>query len=149
MGYTIQAVIGPAALLTTVVAEQPGAALIGLPQGIAMMPMTDEVFDAVNAGADEGLGFWKLPAGYPGKLSAWSVAGPVGYAEAEFFGGAGGQRAALWVAGRLAWGPVSEGEGSPISLLLRKLGVTRGTHHDEFDALGLGRHRDTEDWPAR
>ncbi|MET8846651.1 hypothetical protein [Amycolatopsis sp. NPDC004625] len=36
--------------------------------------------------------------------------------------------------------------GSPISQALRALGVRRGSHLDEFDAAGLGRHRRTEDW---
>ena len=39
--------------------------------------------------------------------------------------------------------------GSPISQALRALGVRRGTHFDEFDAVGLGRCRDTEDWLVR
>ncbi|MFJ5991187.1 hypothetical protein [Lentzea sp. NPDC092896] len=40
-------------------------------------------------------------------------------------------------------GPVPD--VSPISRTLRRLGVAKGEHHDEFDAAGLGRHRDTED----
>ncbi|MFC3891451.1 hypothetical protein ACFOWZ_08180 [Lentzea rhizosphaerae] len=35
---------------------------------------------------------------------------------------------------------------SPISLALRRLGVEKGEPHDEFDAVGLGRHRSTSAW---
>ena len=154
MGYTLEAVIGTTAVIRLIAADLPAAVLIPLPQGIAMLPMTDEVFDTAGAKGTEGaLGFWKLPAGFESRLAAWSPAGPVGYLEAEFFGGIGSQRAALWAGGALALGPLAvEGDqpfpndGSPISQLLRLLGVTRGEHHDEFDALELGRYRDTEDW---
>ncbi|MEU9688409.1 hypothetical protein [Amycolatopsis japonica] len=37
-------------------------------------------------------------------------------------------------------------DGSPISQVLRRLGALKGDHFDEFDAMGLGRHRDTDDW---
>ncbi|MFJ8909918.1 hypothetical protein [Amycolatopsis sp. NPDC102389] len=29
---------------------------------------------------------------------------------------------------------------------LRRLGVLKGDHFDEFDAVGLGRHRNNDDW---
>jgi hypothetical protein len=134
VGYTLEAIIGPSAAIQPVAADLPAAALIALPQGIAMVPMTDEVFDAAGSAVTEArpLGFWKLPTGFEERLAAWSVAGPVGYLEAEFFGGMGSQRAALWVDGALALGPlaIEEGQpfqrdGSPISRLLRHLGVTR------------------------
>jgi hypothetical protein len=152
LGYDLEAVIGPVTVLRPLVT---GLAL--LPHGLALLPMTDEVFDAAvpDPAADRGLGFWKLPPGYEKHLAAWSAAGPVGYCEAEYFGGAGSQRAALWENGELTFGPVTweEGEpmpaaGSPISQLLRRLGVTRQDPHDEFDAVGLDRHRHTEDWPT-
>jgi hypothetical protein len=55
--------------------------------------------------------------------------------------------------GSLALGPVVLGEAEPvpasgtaISQALARLGVVRGGHHDEFEAAGLDRERDTEDW---
>jgi hypothetical protein len=86
-------------------------------------------------------------------LATWSHSGPVAYVEADYFGGTGQQRAVVWDAGRLALGPLNIGvneafpaEGSPISRALRHLGAQRGKLGDEFDAVGLLRHRDTEDW---
>ena len=130
------------------------AVLVLLRQGVAMVPMTDELFDAVTEGATDGpLGFRKLPGGFDRVLADWSAAGWIGYVEAEYFGGVGSQRAALWADGHLTVGPlcVAEGqdwpaEGSPISRVLARLGVDRTGHYDEFDAAGLAEHRDTEDW---
>jgi hypothetical protein len=62
-----------------------------------------------------------------------------------------------WVGGRLVFGPVRTSdlrEGDkfvPTPLLegdraVRHLGVERGSARDEFDALGLGRHRSNESW---
>jgi hypothetical protein len=50
MGYRLAAVIGPAAVLSAAAAEQPGMAVVPLGQGLGLVPMTDEVFDAVNDG---------------------------------------------------------------------------------------------------
>ncbi len=59
----------------------------------------------------------------------------------------------VWDAGQVVLGHLHQAEdaaipdvGTPISRALRRLGVTKGVHQDEFDAVGLGRHRDTEHW---
>ncbi|WP_424185371.1 hypothetical protein ACOBQX_26230 [Actinokineospora sp. G85] len=113
--------------------------------------MTDAFFDAVSVTG--AAGFWTAPAGFDDALAACSTTGPVAYVEAEFFGGPGTQSAQVWDGGKVVLGPLhlaegepSPAEGSPISQALRRLGVTKGDHFDEFDAVGLGRHRDTEDW---
>ncbi len=156
MGYVLQAIIGSATVLRAVLRDQAemAAVLVPLRQGAAMVPMTDELFDAVADGASERpLGFWKLPSGFDCVLADWSATGPIGYIEADYFGGVGSQRAALWTDRRLTFGPLSfaEGrewpaEGSPISQVLARLGVDRTGHYDEFAAAGLADHRDTEDW---
>ncbi|MFE3270011.1 hypothetical protein [Streptomyces sp. NPDC059215] len=118
--------------------------------------MTDALFDAVTDGSDGGsLGFWKLPGGFETVLAQWSSAGPVAYMEAEYFGGVGEQRAAVWDEGSLVVGPLDESDTkqfsravSPVSLALRRLGVRTSLGEDEFDAMGLDRHRSNEDWIA-
>ncbi|MFF4708709.1 hypothetical protein ACWC4D_08075 [Streptomyces sp. NPDC001288] len=118
------------------------------------MPMTDEVFDALTDGSDgRDLGFWRLPGGFDTLLAQWSTAGPTSYVEAEYFGGVGDQRAAVWADGVLALGPLDEPAKrrfsrpvSPISQALRRLGARRGPGEDEFEAVGLGRRRSNEDW---
>lgn len=153
MGYDLQAVLG-GAVLRTASQELPAARLASIGQGLSLMPMTDDLFDALADGSGEdALGFWRLPGGFADTLAEWSTAGPVAYVEAEYFGGVGEQTAAVWDGGALVLGPLHEPEGqpsppagSPISQALRRLGVVAGAGEDEFTAAGLGRHRDVEGW---
>ncbi|MFE4874104.1 hypothetical protein [Streptomyces sp. NPDC056682] len=154
MGYVLQAVIAADELLRAATREVPGARVLPLRQDLSLMPMTDEVFDGVTDGSGGGdLGFWKLPGGFETRLAQWSSAGPVAYVEAEYFGGVGEQRAAVWADGSLALGPLNEPEEkrfsravSPISQALRRIGAQRSLGKDEFEAVGLDRHRNGEHW---
>lgn len=154
MGYVLQAVIASTDLLTASADAVPAASVLPLRQGLSLVPMTDELFDAVTDGTStHSLGFWKLPGGFDTVLASWSHRGPVAYVEAEYFGGIGSQRAAVWEHGSLIFGPIGldEGEptpidGSPISQALGRLGAVSGDQADEFDAVGLVQHRDTKDW---
>lgn len=154
MGYDLQAIIAREELLRATAQALPEAVIASLDQGLALVPITDAFFDRVTGGpAAEDLGFWRLPAGFERTLAAWSVCGPVAYVEAEFFGGVGWQRAAVWSGGVLALGPLRIDEkeqfavgGSPISQALRCLGAIATAKQDEFTAVGLGRHRHRDDW---
>ncbi|KOG31390.1 hypothetical protein [Streptomyces resistomycificus] len=154
MGYELQAVIAGDEVLRVASREVPGSHVVPLSQGMSLMPMTDEVFDAVTDGSEVGdLGFWRLPGGFESLLAQWSVAGPIAYVEAEYFGGVGEQRAAVWADGALELGPLDEPTKkrfsravSPISQALRRLGAQRSLGEDEFEAVGLDRHRSNEDW---
>ncbi|MFC9846421.1 hypothetical protein ACFWFF_16350 [Streptomyces sp. NPDC060223] len=158
MGYELQAVIAGEELLRAASQDLADATVVPLGQGLSLLPMTDDLFEAgTDGGAVGPLGFWRLPGGFDGLLARWSAAGPVAYAEAEYFGGVGEQRAVVWTDGAVVLGPlhVSEGlpfpaAGSPIAQALRRLGARAGGAEDEFEAVGLGRHRHNEDWiPAR
>jgi hypothetical protein len=69
----------------------------------------------------------------------------VAYVETEYFGGDGVQAAAVWEGGAIAFGP-RQADAGPINEALRLLGVERTTAQDEFDTVGLGRHRRNEGW---
>ncbi|MGQ4433516.1 hypothetical protein [Streptomyces sp. SAS_260] len=151
MAYVLQAVIAGNELLRASARSVSDAHVASLGQALSLLPMTDELFDAVTD--DSGgstLGFWRLPGGFDRTLAEWSAGGPVAYVEAEYFGGNGEQRAAVWADGALAWGPSDDrarGLG-PISQALRRLGATSGPGQDEFTAVGLDRHRDNAGWVA-
>jgi hypothetical protein len=120
---------------------------------LSIMPMTDELFDAVTDGSSDALGFSRLPNGFDRVLAGWSAGGPVAYVEADYFGGTGTQRAVVWAGGALVLGPLQNAgdepfpaEGSPISQALRRLGVQRGEAFDEFAAAGLQQHRRSLGW---
>lgn len=154
MGYDVQAVIADDEVLRIASRELPESAVVRLGQGLSMMPMTDELFDAVTDGSGTGdLGFWRLPGGFDALLARWSAAGPIAYVEAEHFGGVGRQRAAVWADGSLALGPLEEPAKqrlsqavSPVSQALRRLGAHSSPGEDEFESVGLNRHRTNEDW---
>lgn len=152
--YRLQAAIAAEPVLRVLAGSVDHARSVALGQHLWLLPMTDAMFDAVTIAAAPGLDdFWKAPAGLERVLAACSVHGPVAYAEADYFGGVGTQCAQVWDAGTVVLGPLHlpEGEpfpadGSPISQSLRRLGTVKGDHIDEFDAVGLGRHRDTANW---
>ncbi|GAB2493611.1 hypothetical protein [Nocardiopsis aegyptia] len=150
--YCLEAVVAARPTLDALAGGNPHARVVPLAAGLSLLPMTDELFDSVAvAGAPQADGFWKLPPGFDRALAACSTTGPVAYLEAEYFGGAGEQHAQVWDGGRVVLGPSLMEEpvpsgASPISLALRRLGVDRGEHVDEFDAVDLGRYRRTGRW---
>ncbi|OIJ66102.1 hypothetical protein [Streptomyces mangrovisoli] len=154
MGYELHAVIAEGEALRGAARHLPAARPASIGQGLSLMPVTDALSGSVADGSGAGaLGFWRLPAGFEKTLAAWSAGGPVAYVEAEYFGGVGEQRAAVWDDGTLALGPlhVEEGQpfppaGSPISQALRRLGAVANPGEDEFSAVGLDRHRQGEAW---
>jgi hypothetical protein len=89
--------------------------------------------------------FWKLSGPLRQVIASASHHGPVAYVETDYFGGAGGQAAAVWRGGTIWMERRSDGSG-PINEALRLLGVRPTPGEDEFDTLGLGRHRSNEDW---
>jgi hypothetical protein len=152
--YCLEAVIARESVLRELAGSNTEAHIVPLGQHLSLMPMTAALFDAVTvAGARELDGFWKAPAGFGSTLAACSASGPVAYVEADYFGGTGMQSAQVWDGGKVVLGPLHlpEGQpapaaGRPISQALRQLGVAKAGHFDEFDAVKLGRHRETQDW---
>lgn len=75
-------------------------------------------------------------------------ASPVVFVTAEFWGGQGAQAATLYRSGAPPH-PFETGYNA-INQALRALGITAEcsaeSNKDEFDSLGLGRYRRTEDW---
>ncbi|MEU6683013.1 hypothetical protein [Streptomyces sp. NPDC046832] len=156
MSYDLQAVIAVEETLRVVSRGLAAARSASVGQGLALVPMTDALFDAVADGSGVGAaGFRRLTGGFEQTLARWSEAGPVAYVESEYFGGVGEQRAVVWEGGAVELGPLHVGEGepfvsagSPVSQALRRLGAVARAGRDEFSAVGLDRHRHTEAWIA-
>ncbi len=141
MAYTLQALIGDASEVKN--AAPSGALVVMLPQGKALVPLTESVRQAHN------ISFLPLTDGdtddVPETVAALAVlAKKIAYVEAEFFGGDGTQAAAVWENGKLIFGPVVDNDA--INQALRIIGVAKNDHVDEFEALSLSRHRDTDKW---
>jgi hypothetical protein len=123
--------------------------VIALPQGIAMVPLSERLRFRFGPAERPWLyepapDFAWLPAALLPHLLDLSERGPVAYVEAEYHGGSGEQRSAVWRGRAMTSGP--DRSSWAINSALRALGVEREGDHDAFDTLGLGRHRDTEDW---
>jgi hypothetical protein len=144
MAYDLQALIADEATIRTAVPA--GAVVIRLPQGKAMIPVSDQVREVHDIPflplTDEGI--TEVPDGIATMGEAIARAGRVAYVEAEFFGGVGTQACVTWDASRIPSQPLVDVHA--INTALRFLGVVIGDHHDEFDALGLGNCRGTDEW---
>lgn len=143
MGYYLQAVIGKQQTLAQHAPEFQQARIVPLAQGIAIIPLTDDLYDEIADGGEVDH-FYKLSPGIEEWALRLSAVAPVAYIEAESFGGTGGQSAVVWSGGSRVLGPLHSEDA--INETLRFLGVRADGAHDEFDAVGLGRHRDTADW---
>lgn len=149
MAYTLRAVIAPCATFADPPAWMADSAVIALPQGLCMVPLTEAVRYAFGPGERPWLYethsiFTHLPEALVPPLRELSRGAPVAYVEAEYHGGDGEQRSIVWKDGA----PLGEPEESPgaINDALRRLGVAPAGGADRFDTLGLGWHRSVDDW---
>ena len=164
--YVLEALVFPATMPWPPHLQQPAA---GGPGRVARA--RDAPADQRGAGVDGAapddepvLGFLELVDPVRRFAAALSVGGPVVYLHAEITGGTGTQGSVGWRDGadRLRSGAHGQHRGrsrdheyllaehitqGAINRALRHLGVrAAATAVDEFDTVGLGLHRDTDDW---
>jgi hypothetical protein len=83
------------------------------------------------------------------------------YIFSESFGGLGTAEAIAWTDGKLLYGPsgtcdieadlqpgyrLAHGRDSAVNAALRAIGVHASEGQDEYETIGLTRHRMTDDW---
>ena len=148
MGYILRAVLGERSTLAHATPLLTHSRVVPLSATIGMVPVTDDLIDSFNTGQVEawsGLpGCHFLSTALADVLVSLSERGLVAYVEAEYFGGMGEQCSIVWQNRQVVMGPMNR--AGAINKALRLLGVRRSFVKDEFDVLGLGRHRETEDW---
>lgn len=144
MAYTLQALIAKSGVLGSFPINS--GVLVPLTQGFEMLPFTSEFIQKHQISflplTDEG--DEQLPENVKALCSKFSMGGQVAYVEAEFFGGDGAQGCALFKNGEMAFGPLVNDAAINEALVI--LGVSKLSCHDEFDALGLSKHRNTNAW---
>jgi len=143
VGYYLEALIATLPTLEQHALEFRHARVVPLACGVAIIPITDDLYDEVANGGEVDR-FSKLSPGIEQWAQHMSAIAPVTYIEAEFFGGVGGQGAVAWSLASRVLGPIHSKDA--INQALRFLGVQTGEAYDEFEAVGLGRHRTTDDW---
>jgi hypothetical protein len=169
MGYTLQALIGPASALVPHKSDFRETHLVSLNQGFAMILVTPELYDELQAANLSAVTtnldfsrFYLLSSAVTAWAEQLSINGPMAYIEADFWGGVGSQNAVGWKRGQLSLKPISTEvgwdkanftfTGPPlrewaINQALRFIGVVSEPDDlDEFEAVGLRKHRQTEDW---
>lgn len=155
--HWIQVLIGPIEALLEARDELPSAVVCALCQGLALIPVTDEVEAQLQERANDHATAvqpfsGELADGVTGLATKLSGRGPIVYAATYLHGGTGGQDAVVWLEGEVVLN-IGDGEEhmsawphSPISRALRRIGVIAQAGEDEFDALGLGRYRSNDSW---
>ena len=119
---------------------------VSLEQGFSLFPLTDKLLDNLRIPRSKGLDdFDKLPTELTDLLAKLSVICPLLYFETEYFGGDGNQLAIVFENGKMIFGPAQDVVG-PINEGLCLLGVEKKANSDEFDSIGLGENRSTDEW---
>jgi hypothetical protein len=146
MGYILFALIGKEPELQKIASKFKKAKISMLEQGIGIIPMTEDLYDEINnfETSDDVKPFAFLTSNTQGKILELTTTGMIAYVEAEYHGGKGSQSGILWNNGiRIAF---FTNVNRAINAILKILGVSAEYGMDEFDTIGLDRHRDTSDW---
>jgi hypothetical protein len=146
MGYYLEAFICKKADSNLLTDRFEEAIAVELGQGLALIPMTEALFDQINeySVSDSIDKFTYMDDHVEQKVLDAIGDTKFAYVEAEYFGGTGGQIAVTWNNNKreqiLPFGQ------DQINAVLKSFGVIANKGQDEFQTLGLGRFRHTKDW---
>ena len=146
MAYDLTALIGRADALAPVRHPAVTRSPVRLENGWALVPIDEyilrerlgiQAFDIDDVAASLGPAVVAAGAGLP-----------VAFVHIQTFGGTADEAVAVWREGELVWQARAEDltDERVSAEALRLVGVVATGGLDEFDTLGLGRHRETEDW---
>ncbi|MBL8100377.1 MAG: hypothetical protein JNK81_14430 [Anaerolineales bacterium] len=125
--------------------KQPFLKAISLEQGFSLFPLTHTILKNLDITKPVDLIDSEIPNQLTDLLAALSIECQLLCFATEYFGGVGSQFAIVFENGKAVFGPAKSTIGS-INEGLRLLGVKRKSDADEFDTIGLGQYRFTNDW---
>ena len=156
MAYHLRAVLAETKRLEAMAKAAPGVRVVELTKELALIPLT-EAAEAKVPGPEGVPPFPGLRVG--SRLAAWAASGSQGgmvaYIEADYGAGKDFQAAVVWEDGGVssgpwkdatAWDPREDARERPVNAALHLLGVRQGDFNDEWDAVALARHTETEAW---
>lgn len=149
MAYTLRAWLSTETLLQQVATRWNKARVVLLKQGMAIIPVSHALYDEHHLHQQVEkpyVEFDYLTTEMIEHAVEISAIAPIAYIEAEYFGGIGTQAAILWEARQLKLGPLHSEQIGPIDTILKYFGVVRENEFDEFYAVGLQKHRHTDEW---
>lgn len=154
MAYHLRALVAETPVLTAL-AKGVGVRVVELTKELSLLPLTDAQEAKIpGAGAEPAYDGLKVSR----KVAKWAagVNGTVAYVEAAYGAGKDFQAAVVWENGEVtagpwkdgtAWDPREDARERPVNGALRILGVRHGSEfNDEWDAVALARHSETEEW---
>ena len=146
MGHCIQALVATLDTAEHLRAAYPQLPCVAARQGFGILPIDAEFIDSVaEARPPQSTDtFMLLTDAFRDFLRDLSRLGCVAYIETEYFGGAGGQGAAVYSDRQVIMEP-EWGESGQINRALKMIGVNRDLLGDRFSALGLDTYRSNED----
>ena len=152
MPYRLEAIVSKAQVPEERLAQFAAATRVKLDQDVWLIPLTKALLGELDqvSGIDQHKQIAEFESITPAIIwfaERLSMHGRVIYIEAEFFGGAGSQASVGWHNPELLFGPIKA--TGAINQALHWLGVVRRQRQDEFDSIGLGNHRTTEEWAVK
>lgn len=113
---------------------------------LSLIPLTTELFDEMNKQATSALigQFNYLTENIEIELLQSCENTQMIYIEADYWGGKGTQIVIIWENKQRRY--LSHFTDREINKALKALNIVAAQGKDEFDTVGLGRHRTTEDW---
>lgn len=145
MAHCVTAIIANSSVVDHLLKDRTLLA-VDLRDGYHLIPLEDDDLDSLGLDFSQSQeGFTYLSPSLIQFCAEHSHHGPLVYLETEYFGGIGTQSAAAFSNGSLIAPTPLVGIGA-INIALRSIGIIATTAADEFDHLGLGRHRHTSKW---
>ncbi len=136
--YELEAIIGRREEFEDLLRSENIAFPCEIDGGLVLVPMTEGLLAHLELGGgidynggEEAINKW---------ATQFSKGRTLAYVTATMSGNLGGQRCWVWRDGEMLLAKCD------INAVLKSLGVVRGERMDEFDSIGLGRHRKTEEW---
>jgi hypothetical protein len=149
--YSLCALLGSSSHLKSRLKSVPGSRVIDIGAGLGLVPLSDSllrdiqrVWRGPEASVEVAGVFEFLTPPVENWVRELSKGSDVAYMETEYFGGEGFERSAVFRDSNVVLGPL-DGAGA-VNGALRALGVAAKPDQEEFDAIGLGRHRSLEEW---
>lgn len=156
MALELRALIAAKDRLERLAGRFKSARVVELAEGLGLLPLTAELEREAGGAASGPFAGLRLGAALAAAAVELSKSGPVAFVEAAYGDGRDFQASVLWQNGRVTAGPLKADTvwdprdedlcERPVNAALRALGISADGPGDEWDAVGLARHRRTEDW---
>lgn len=146
MGHCIRAIVTTSDIADDLQAIYPQLPRVNARQDFVILPVDADFIDSVTGArpSQSTETFMLLTDAFHELLRELSRFGPLAYIETEYFGGVGGQGAAVYSGREVMMEPEWRDSGS-INRALKRIGVKRRLLGDRFSALGLDEYRSNDD----